>query len=488
LVPFDLRGQCPIRKRCGAVKIVAKVVKIFPSLTISAALFTIHITSAQAQTLNAIYNFAPATYADASSGGWGFTNVDGAHPYCRPALSGSTLYGTTQVGGNGSGTIFSVNTDGTGYTVLHTFIDSAGSCPYAGLLLSGSKLYGTTPGGGGIVFSMNTDGSDFTVLHSGGGSPLAEVTLAGNTLYGTTEDDVFSVNTDGSGYAEIHSFTETYYNTSLKLYTNGDGSDSWGSVVLSSNVLYGTASDAGPNGCGTLFAVNADGSSYMVLHAFAGGADGATPLSGLVMVGNVLYGTTYYGGAAGQGTVFSINADGSGYTVLHNFGGSPDGANPRENMTFAGGMLYGTTLNGGTGAGTVFVISTNGSSFAVLRALDDNTDGEGPQGGLAMSGNTFYGTASYGGTNGSGTVFSLKLPVPAIAALALQGANLMINTTNGMAGGAYTVVTSADCSMPLCQWTPLASGNFDTNGNSTLIATNSVNPSARQGFYALRLK
>lgn len=461
--------------------------KIVPSLAISAALFATYTIPAQAQTLNVIYNFAPATYADASSGGWGFTNVDGAHPYCRPALSGGTLYGTTQVGGNGSGTIFAVNTNGTGYTVLHTFVDSAGSCPYAGLSLSGNKLYGTTPGGGGIVFSMNTDGTGFSVLHSGG-SLMAEVTLAGNTLYGTTQGDVFSVNTDGSGYAEIHSFSEASYNTSLKLYTNWDGSDSWGSVVLSSNVLYGTAGYAGPNGCGTIFAVNADGSGFTVLHAFAGGADGATPLCGLVMVGNVLFGTTYYGGAAGQGTVFSMNTDGSGYTVLHNFGGSPDGANPRENMTFAGGMLYGTTLNGGTGAGAIFAISTNGSSFTVLSALNCNTDGNAPQGGLAMSGNTFYATASYGGTNGSGTVFSLKLPVPAIAGLAIQGANLIVNTTNGMAGGAYTVVTSADYSLPLSQWTPLASGIFNTNGNSTLTATNSVNPSAKQGFYALRLK
>jgi uncharacterized repeat protein (TIGR03803 family) len=463
-------------------------VKIVQSLAVSAVLFAINAIPARAQSLNVIYNFAAAIYADDSQEGWGFTNLDGADPYCRPVLSANTLYGTTQVGGRGSGTLFSVNTDGTGYTVLHTFIDSAGSCPHAGLLLSGNTLYGTTTGGDGIVFSIHTDGTDFTVLHSGGASPMAEVTLAGNTLYGTTQADVFSINTDGSGYNEIHSFSGASYNTSLNLYTNWDGADSWGSVAVASNVLYGTASYAGPNGYGTLFAVNADGSDFTVLHAFEGGGDGATPLGGLTLAGNVLYGTTYYGGAAGQGTVFSINIDGTGYTVLHNFGGSSDGANPRENLMLFCGTLYGTTLNGGTGAGTIFMISTNGPSYSVLYALNSNPDGCGPQGGVAMSGNTFYGTASSGGTNGSGTVFSLKLPVPAIAGLSIQGPNLIINATNGIAGGNYTVLTSADFSRPVCQWTPVASGNFDTNGNSTLIATNSVNTSAKQGFYALRLR
>ena len=62
-------------------------------------------------------------------------------------MSGSTLYGTTQNGGNGAGVIFAVNTDGTGYTNLYSFNAAGGGDghnPYAGLVLSGSTLYGTT--------------------------------------------------------------------------------------------------------------------------------------------------------------------------------------------------------------------------------------------------------------------------------------------------------------------------------------------------------
>ena len=43
-----------------------------------------------------------------------------------------------------------------------------------------------------------------------------------------------------------------------------------------------------------------------------------------------------------------------------------------------------------------------------------NSDGATPHAGLitTVSGNTLYGTAAYGGSSGSGTVFSLSLPVP----------------------------------------------------------------------------
>jgi uncharacterized repeat protein (TIGR03803 family) len=75
----------------------------------------------------------------------------------------------------------------------------------------------------------------------------------------------------------------------------------------------------------------------------------------VILSGNTLYGTTQYGGSSGlYGTVFKINTDGSGYTVLKNFTDS-DGANPRGGLTLSGGTLYGTTENGGAiGNGTIF--------------------------------------------------------------------------------------------------------------------------------------
>ena len=77
------------------------------------------------------------------------SNSDGANPYAGLILSGNTLYGTANGGGSsGNGTVFAVNTNGTGFTNLHSFTaylvnNSDGAYPEAGLILSGNTLYGT---------------------------------------------------------------------------------------------------------------------------------------------------------------------------------------------------------------------------------------------------------------------------------------------------------------------------------------------------------
>src|SRR5262249_36063546 len=48
-------------------------------------------------------------------------------------------------------------------------------------------------------------------------------------------------------------------------------------------------------------------------------SDGAFPNAGLVASGNTLYGTASEGGTSGNGTIFRLNIDGTGFTNLHNF-------------------------------------------------------------------------------------------------------------------------------------------------------------------------
>src|ERR1041385_4621323 len=67
------------------------------------------------------------------------TNSDGRYPEAPLVLSGNILYGTATYGGSsGQGTVFAINTDGTGFNVLHSFpdFDSDGGGPYGGLILS----------------------------------------------------------------------------------------------------------------------------------------------------------------------------------------------------------------------------------------------------------------------------------------------------------------------------------------------------------------
>lgn len=100
-----------------------------------------------------------------NTNGNGFTNLhsfsgsDGAGPYGALILSGSTLYGTTYQGGNsGYGTVFAINTNGTGFTSLHSILVSEGAYVSSGLALASNFLYGTAEEGGslgyGTVFSV----------------------------------------------------------------------------------------------------------------------------------------------------------------------------------------------------------------------------------------------------------------------------------------------------------------------------------------------
>ena len=66
-------------------------------------------------------------------------------------------------------------------------------------------------------------------------------------------------------------------------------------------------------------AVNTDGTGFTILHSFTGGSDGADPFAGLILSGNTLYGTARFGGSSGNGTVFAVNTDGTGFTTLYSF-------------------------------------------------------------------------------------------------------------------------------------------------------------------------
>src|SRR5437868_4629434 len=73
--------------------------------------------------------------------------------------------------------------------------------------------------------------------------------------------------------------------------------------------------------------------------------DGVNPNAGLIFSGNALYGTTAAGGSSGKGTVFAVNSDGTGFTVLHNFTGGSDGASPWDGLIVWGNTLYGTAYS-----------------------------------------------------------------------------------------------------------------------------------------------
>ena len=188
--------------------------------------------------------------------------TEGATPLGTLALSAGVLFGTTETGGTHSvGTVFRLNTDGTAFTNLYNFTNGLdGGAPAAGLVLSGNALYGTVSGGidSGKIFKINTDGTGFTNLYSfsalvtstnnDGNAPLSGLVLGGDTLYGAAfyggpggGGTLFRINTNGTGFTNLYSFNTVVPSSSNSV----DGANPAGSLVLSGNTLYGTASSGG---------------------------------------------------------------------------------------------------------------------------------------------------------------------------------------------------------------------------------------------------
>jgi len=428
-----------------------RIKNLFLLPALIAALGLLLAGRATAQTFTNLYNFS----VDFVYFNGNVSNSDGYGPSGSLILAGNTLYGTAGGGGSwGNGTVFALNTDGSDFTNLYSFTatppypatptNSDGANPSAGLLLAGSTLYGTASSGGfngnGTVFAINTDGTSYTNLHcfsakatnslghytnSDGYNPVASLILSGKTLYGTAsaggssgKGTVFAVNTNGTGFTNLYSFTAT----TSSLSTNSDGANPSAELLLAGSTLYGTAQYGGTNGNGTVFAVNTNGTGFTVLHTFTAlsspypntNGGGANPTAGLILSGSTLYGTALWGGSGGAGTVFAVNTNGTGFTNLYSLTSS-DGANPAASLILSGNTLYGTTH------GTVFKLNTNGSSFTVLMTFpagmaydpdngtETNSVGYEPVGSLLFSGNILYGATWLGAIYGSGTVFSILL-------------------------------------------------------------------------------
>jgi uncharacterized repeat protein (TIGR03803 family) len=233
------------------------------------------------------------------------------------------MYGMTTYGGaNNMGTVFKIAHDGTGFTKLLDFDGTNnGKNPYGSLLLVDGVLYGAALYGGsnemGTVFKLQTDGSGFMKLWDFDGTnsglyPYSSLITDGTYLYGTTNyggannmGTVYRVSMTGSGVTKLIDFAGS---------SNGRGP--FGSLLAHGSLLYGMTAYGGANDKGTIFSINPDGSGYVKLFDFNGENSGMNPFGSLVADGVYLYGLTAYGGRSDGGTIFKIFLDGSGFTKL----------------------------------------------------------------------------------------------------------------------------------------------------------------------------
>ena len=242
---------------------------------------------------------------------------DGQQPYGNVAVSadGNSIYGMTYYGGHGQGTIYSCAPDGSGYHLIHEFSAGASS----------------TNGSGPIGNSVTLVGS----------------TLYGMTTIGGSQDlgAIFRVQTDGTGFSLLDSFN----------MDDNNGMSPVGDLTYSAGNLYGMTPQSGITGRGNVFSMSTNGTGFTILHNWSlSPTNGALPLqpytqishNDVLVSGSNLYGMTYYNGVNGDGTIWSMNTNGSGFSLLHLFNNS-DGYWSAGSLTLAAGRLYGMTIKEG---------------------------------------------------------------------------------------------------------------------------------------------
>ena len=416
-----------------------------------------------ASEITSLHTFA-GTSVNGSNGGVS----DGSHPEGDLITDNhdvTRMFGVTQTGGAfGFGSVYEINTDGTGYQTLFSFDNADGATPWGSLDQSadGATLYGTTEFGGafneGTVFAMPVGGGSINelILSGGllGGNPLAGPMYfhSGNPgrdlLFVTTSiggefgsGEVFWINLDTSPWtvspfgafgidpATLQDNGEFSYGNVLmdtfKLSTVSQADDTY--------TVVGTTYSGGANGFGEVFSAtyNGGGPSFLndvlPVYSFTDGADGGNPFGGLSfnesasLTGGEFFGTASTGGANGDGTVYTVNDDGTGFNTVYTFSGF-DGATPVGDLQpSANGLdLFGVTRFGGTGNnGTVFGVGVGPTNDGDLEGVFSfpstgsfGLSGSQPIGGLDVYGPTIYGTTWGGGPSNSnnGEMFALSPP------------------------------------------------------------------------------
>ncbi len=313
-----------------------------------------------------------------------FNFASGAYP--RGSLvqaKNMLLFGLTSGGGdNGQGTIFSYNLTGGVFTRLHNFLNRTGNQnganPNGSLVeTADGKLYGMTFAGGtnnlGIIFSIESNGTGFTKLYdfntSNGAQPYGSLVLGNNgILYGLTSKGgtnnfgvLFSLNPAGNVYTKLHEFN------------NSDGAFPRGNLLLASDgMLYGLTPEGGANAQGVNFSFNPSNGNFNTLHNFINTTldpNGSKAFGSLTEAENgLLYGLSSEGGTNNLGILFSFNPITAGFTNLKSFDNA-SGQNPFGSLALGSdGLLYGMTKSGGVNnLGTLFSFNPSGNTFIKLQ-------------------------------------------------------------------------------------------------------------------------
>jgi uncharacterized repeat protein (TIGR03803 family) len=392
--------------------------------------------------------------------------------------SAGNLYGATTWGGKSSlgvGTVFKLSKLNGKWeeTILWSFQQhnsKDGFNPQGGLVFDqAGNLYGTTEYGGGYTQNgCSFDGGcgmAFRLSPQAGGLWKEKILYvfqggvdgeypneglaidASDRLYGTTRSNY---NSNGSVFQLTPSSSGPWTETTIYSFTGGSDGDAPGGDLIFDQAgnLDGTTSGGGTSTgcyegspCGTVFQLTPSNGKWSekVLYSF-NGTDGQAPEGKLFLdQSGDLYGTTYYGGAAGLGTAFKLTPGSGGSwneSVLWSFTGGADGETPQYGVVAgAAGRLYGVnTPYSGPGNGIVFELTSNAEGAWSETTLTNFPDADGalPQASVVSDAEgNLYGVTSQGGTHGYGTVFELTHSASG------WKESILYNFTSGTGAGPY---------------------------------------------------
>jgi uncharacterized repeat protein (TIGR03803 family) len=269
-----------------------------------------------------------------------------------------------------------------------TILATTDPYPFSGLTLgTDGNYYGTTNGPGtaeglGSVFKMTANGNVTTLYNfdpASGEYPNAPpIEGFDGNFYGTTSaggsignNGTVYRTTSAGGFTNLHRLGENQGDCNWAAYLFATFGCPNGPLVQGRDgYLYGTTYFGGTNGQGSVFKISYSG-AFTTLYSFDV-THGSYPLGPMVQGndGN-FYGTTTEGGLGyGYGMIFKITPAGA-LTVLHAFNGDSDGYVPFAGLIQASdGNLYGTTFAGGAlHGGTLYRISPAGV-FTVVHNFD----------------------------------------------------------------------------------------------------------------------
>jgi len=379
---------------------------------------------------------------------WTFSGSNGSNPVLAPIQVGGLLYGVTTEGGffntssaRSYGALYSINKNGTNYQLPHSFFGGVGplypdgdnNCgvpgQFSGYLIStGSLIIGTTytggPStdfaqahattdcGGGAIFFYNTSNSSYNVTFpfissSVYGNQPNSLIIYNNKIYGSAfyggqgwgnfstqgNGTIWSTDINGNNQNIVYPFISSSIAGPTGFIQSG-----------SSNMLYGSwlSSDGG------IFSFDMNSNIFSELHTFSGGSDGSFPYIPPIVSGSTLYGGATNAGVTGSGVLYSINTDGTGFSVIYNFG-STSAVNPSSNLYIIGNTIYGLSAGGAFNNGTIYSVNKNGTNFKILYNFTGSNDGQLSYNTFTVFDNVLYCTATYGGTYNEGTIFAYYL-------------------------------------------------------------------------------